>query len=316
MKILVASPRGFCAGVNMAIATLDRTLELFPPPIYAYHEIVHNTHVVQRFRSRGVIFVDEVEDVPGGATLVFSAHGVSPDVRHRAAARGLFVIDATCPLVTKVHSEAVRFARQGHHIVLIGHEGHDEVVGTIGEAPHRITLVQNPADVDALDLDAASSVAYLSQTTLSVDDAGEIIGRLRARFPAIAAPPHEDICYASQNRQEAVAQLAAEVDVVLVIGSQNSSNSRRLAEIACERGVPAYLIDDATGIDPRWLDGVAAVGVTAGASAPEEVVRDCLDYLRKCFDGVIESRAPSPEAMHFQLPAELRRAINGRAKPA
>ena len=290
MKILVASPRGFCAGVNMAIAALDRALELFPLPIYVFHEIVHNKHVVEGFRARGVIFVDEVEEVPHGGTLVYSAHGVSPQVRQRAFARDLNVVDATCPLVTKVHSEAVRFARQGHEMVLIGHAGHDEVIGTIGEAPGRMRLVQDVDDVDALELGDTPSLAYLSQTTLSVDDAGAIIDRLRQRFPAIVAPPSADICYASQNRQEAVRMIASEVDAFFVIGSQNSSNSRRLAEIAREQGVPAYLIDDTSDIDPAWLQNVASIGVTAGASAPEELVNECLNYFQTRFDGVIEGR--------------------------
>ncbi|MGH2633364.1 MAG: 4-hydroxy-3-methylbut-2-enyl diphosphate reductase [Tepidiformaceae bacterium] len=308
MKMLVASPRGFCAGVNMAIAALDRALELYPLPIYVFHEIVHNKHVVEGFRARGVIFVDEVEEVTEGGTLVYSAHGVSPQVRERARARRLNVVDATCPLVTKVHSEAIRFARQGHEMVLIGHAGHDEVIGTIGEAPGRIRLVQDVDDVDALELAETPSLAYLSQTTLSVDDAGAIIGRLRERFPAIVAPPSADICYASQNRQEAVRELASEVDAFFVIGSQNSSNSRRLAEIAQEQGVPAYLIDDTSDIDPAWLSGVRAIGVTAGASAPEGLVEECLDYFQTRFGGVIEGRELRTEDMHFQLPVELRRA--------
>ena len=316
MKILVASPRGFCAGVNMAIAALDRALELFPLPIYVFHEIVHNKHVVEGFRARGVIFVDEVEEVPNGGTLVYSAHGVSPQVRERASARDLNVVDATCPLVTKVHSEAVRFARQGHEMVLIGHAGHDEVISTIGEAPGHIRLVQDVEDVDALELGSTPSLAYLSQTTLSVDDAGAIINRLRARFPAIVAPPSADICYASQNRQEAVRLIASEVDAFFVIGSQNSSNSRRLAEIAREQGIPAYLIDDTSDIDPAWLQGVASIGVTAGASAPEDLVDECLTYFQTRFDGVIEGRELRTEDMHFQLPVELRRAARASVQDA
>ena len=316
MRILVASPRGFCAGVNMAIAALECALELYPLPIYVFHEIVHNKHVVDGFRARGVIFIDEVEEVPHGGTLVYSAHGVSPQVRQRAVARALNVVDATCPLVTKVHSEAIRFARQGHEMVLIGHAGHDEVIGTIGEAPGRIRLVQDVEDVDSLELDETPSLAYLSQTTLSVDDADAIIGRLRQRFPDIVAPPSADICYASQNRQEAVREIASEVNTVFVIGSQNSSNSRRLAEIAREQGVAAYLIDDTSDIDPAWLVGVEAIGVTAGASAPERLVEECLDYFQTRFGGVIESRALRTEDMHFQLPVELRRAAQDNAQSA
>jgi len=313
VRIILARPRGFCAGVNMAIDTLETALDLFGPPVYVYHEIVHNKHVVERFRAKGAIFVDSLDDAPDGSNFVFSAHGVSPEVRRAASARGLNVIDATCPLVTKVHSEAIRFARQGHTILLIGHEGHDEIVGTMGEAPGQMRLVQSAAEVASLAVDGAGSLAFLSQTTLSVDDANQIVGRLRERFPEIVAPPSEDICYATQNRQEAVRQFAAEADVVLVLGSQNSSNSKRLAEIAQELGVPAYLVDHASEVDPAWLDGAECIAVTAGASAPEDVVQDCIALLCERFDATVEERSIRDEDMHFQLPVELRRLMNRRA---
>src|SRR5215211_5724788 len=248
MKVLLASPRGFCAGVNMAIESLDLALASLEPPIYVYHEIVHNKYVVEHFRGRGVTFVDDLAEVPFGATLLFSAHGVSPEVRRVARERKLRAIDATCPLVTKVHLEAVRFAREGYTILLIGHEGHDEVLGTLGEAPASIRLVQDEAEVAALDLPADARVAYLTQTTLSVDDAEVIIAALRRRFPQVVGPSRDDICYATQNRQEAVKELVPEADAVIVLGSQNSSNSQRLAELARSCGKPAYLIDRAQEI--------------------------------------------------------------------
>ncbi|MEE2707566.1 MAG: 4-hydroxy-3-methylbut-2-enyl diphosphate reductase, partial [Planctomycetota bacterium] len=254
MKILLAAPRGFCAGVEMAIESLDLAIAAFGTPVYVYHEIVHNKYIVETFRDRGAIFVDDVAGVPEGATLLFSAHGVAPVVRRQAAARNLRAIDATCPLVTKVHLEAIKFAKEGRTIVLIGHEGHDEVIGTMGEAPEAIVLVETPEDVDRLQVTDPQHMAYLTQTTLSVDDANRVIDRLRQRFPDIVGPAKEDICYATQNRQEAVRELAAEVDVVLVLGSQNSSNSQRLAEISKECGVPAYLIDRADQIEASWLD--------------------------------------------------------------
>src|SRR5687768_676007 len=245
MHILLASPRGFCAGVNMAIETLDLSIKLFGTPIYVYHEIVHNRYVVETFHGKGAVFVDRLEDVPVGGHLLFSAHGVSPEIRRIAKERNLKTIDATCPLVTKVHLEAVRFAKQGYKIVLIGHEGHDEVVGTMGEAPDAFVLVESTDEVDRLPFTSTDKLAYLTQTTLSVDDANRIIQRLKARFPQIVGPPKEDICYATQNRQEAVRHLGREADLVLVLGSQNSSNSQRLAELARESGVRAYLIDGA-----------------------------------------------------------------------
>jgi 4-hydroxy-3-methylbut-2-enyl diphosphate reductase len=306
MKILLASPRGFCAGVNMAIDSLELVLSACPPPVYVYHEIVHNQYVVRRFRDRGVKFVDDLEDVPHGATLLFSAHGVAPQIRRLAKERNLRTIDATCPLVTKVHLEAIKYARAGYTIVLIGHDGHDEVIGTMGEAPEAIVLVESPEDVDALRVADETKLAYLTQTTLSVDDANRIIARLRERFPSIEGPPKEDICYATQNRQEAVSLLAREADVVLVVGSQNSSNSQRLAELARERGVTAHLIDGPHEIDERWLEGADTVLVTAGASAPEIVVEQILEFLHDRFGATVEPRTVREEDVSFPLPRELR----------
>jgi 4-hydroxy-3-methylbut-2-enyl diphosphate reductase len=306
MKVLLASPRGFCAGVNMAIESLELALGAFGPPIYVYHEIVHNQYVVSHFRGRGVTFVDELAEVPAGATLLFSAHGVSPEVRRIARERKLRAIDATCPLVTKVHLEAIKYADSGYTILLIGHEGHDEVIGTMGEAPEAIVLVEKPEDVASLKVADESKVAYLTQTTLSVDDANRIIARLKERFPKISAPPKDDICYATQNRQEAVSLLSQGADLVLVVGSQNSSNSQRLAELARERGIAAHLIDGTSDIDPAWFVGVETVLVTAGASAPEVVVEECLDWLRDKFDATIEPRSIREESVSFPLPKELR----------
>ncbi len=306
MQVLLASPRGFCAGVNMAIEALELVLKSLPGPIYVYHEIVHNKHVVHHFLDQGVVFVNDLTEVPAGATLLFSAHGVSPEIRRIARERRLRAIDATCPLVTKVHLEAIKYASQGTTIFLIGHEGHDEVIGTMGEAPEAIVLVETPADVDHLEVADESKVAYLTQTTLSVDDANRIISRLRERFPQIASPPKEDICYATQNRQEAVSLLSAEVDLTLVLGSQNSSNSQRLAELSRERGVPAYLIDGVQDIDLTWFDGVESVLVTAGASAPEVVVDAVLELLRDRFGATVQPRLLRQEDVSFPLPRELR----------
>jgi 4-hydroxy-3-methylbut-2-enyl diphosphate reductase len=308
MKILLASPRGFCAGVNMAIDTLERSIELYRTPIYVYHEIVHNRHVVERFRGRGAVFVENLADVPEESRLLFSAHGVSPEVRATATARRLKTIDATCPLVTKVHLEAVRFARQGYTILLVGHEGHDEVVGTLGEAPDAFVLVQSPEDVDRLEFDRGAKLAYLTQTTLSVDDANRIIGRLRERFPQIVGPPKEDICYATSNRQEAVRLLSSEVQICLVLGSQNSSNSQRLAELARESGIAAYLIDDAADVDLDWFRGDENILITAGASAPESVVQECVALLQERFRATVEARTLREEEVYFPLPRELRLA--------
>jgi 4-hydroxy-3-methylbut-2-enyl diphosphate reductase len=291
----------------MAIEALELALRTLPTPIYVYHEIVHNQFVVEQFRRQGVVFVGELTDVPHGSTLLFSAHGVSPEIRQLARNRDLRAIDATCPLVTKVHLEAIRYARDGFTILLIGHDGHDEVLGTMGEAPEAIVLVERPEDVDRLKVVDATKVAYLTQTTLSVDDANRIIERLRHRFPQIAAPAKEDICYATQNRQEAVARLSQEADLVLVLGSQNSSNSQRLAELARERGVPARLIDGPQDIEQCWFENVATVLVTAGASAPEVVVESVLDYLREQFGATVELRSLREESVSFPLPKELRR---------
>ncbi|TWU24666.1 4-hydroxy-3-methylbut-2-enyl diphosphate reductase [Bythopirellula polymerisocia] len=306
MRVLLASPRGFCAGVNMAIEALELAIESLPGPIYVYHEIVHNKYVVDRFRSQGVVFVDSLTDVPEGSTLLFSAHGVSPEVRQLARGRNLRTIDATCPLVTKVHLEAIKYANLGYTIFLIGHEGHDEVIGTMGEAPEAIILVESPDDVAQLDVADESKVAYLTQTTLSVDDANRIISRIRERFPQVVSPPKDDICYATQNRQEAVSVLASSVDLTLVLGSQNSSNSQRLAELSRERGVTAHLIDGAQDIDPAWFEHVETVLVTAGASAPEVVVEAVLDFLREHFHATVEVHSLRTEDVSFPLPRELR----------
>jgi len=307
MKVLLASPRGFCAGVNMAIEALELALRTLPPPIYVYHEIVHNQFVVDQFRRQGVMFVSELTDVPRGATLLFSAHGVSPEIRQLARNRNLRAIDATCPLVTKVHQEAIRYAQSGFTVLLIGHDGHDEVLGTMGEAPEAIVLIERPEDVEQLEIPDETKVAYLTQTTLSVDDAKRIIQQLRRRFPQISAPAKGDICYATQNRQEAVIRLSQEADLVLVLGSRNSSNSQRLAELSRERGVPAWLLDGPQDIEHRWFENVATVLVTAGASAPEVVVKAVLDYLREQFGATVELRSLREESVSFPLPQELRR---------
>jgi 4-hydroxy-3-methylbut-2-enyl diphosphate reductase len=306
VRIILANPRGFCAGVNMAIESLDRALELFGTPIYVYHEIVHNRPVVERFRKRGVVFVDGIDEIPAGATVLYSAHGVAPAIRQAAVERRLRAIDATCPLVTKVHLEAVRFAREGYTILLIGHEGHDEVLGTMGEAPRNIRLVQDTNDVERLNLPADARVAYLTQTTLSVDDAEVIIAALRRRFPHIVGPSRDDICYATQNRQEAVKALVPETDVVVVLGSRNSSNSMRLAEIAKSCGKRAYLIDSVYEIPDGSFTGGETVLITAGASAPEEVVEECVAYLKQRYGAEVESRTVREEHVSFPLPRELR----------
>ena len=308
MKILLASPRGFCAGVNMAIETLETAIRLHGTPIYVFHEIVHNKHVVERFVREGAVFVDAVEEVPEGAVLLFSAHGVAPEVRRVAADRRLRAIDATCPLVTKVHLEAIKYARAGYRLILIGHEGHDEVIGTMGQAPDAFTLVETDKEVDSLSFGPTDRLAYLTQTTLSVDDASRIIARLKERFPQIVGPPKDDICYATQNRQEAVRLLSEDADLTLVLGSRNSSNSQRLAELARERGIPAFLIDGADEIDAGWFDGVETVVITAGASAPESVVQDCVRWLTERFGATVEERTIREEDVYFPLPKELRAA--------
>ena len=313
MKILLAGPRGFCAGVNMAIETLETAIRLYGTPIYVFHEIVHNKHVVDRFEREGAVFVNAVEEVPEGATLLFSAHGVAPEVRRVADERQLRAIDSTCPLVTKVHLEAIRYAKQGYHIFLIGHEGHDEVIGTMGQAPGAFTLVETAEAVSALPFGPDDKLAYLTQTTLSVDDASRIINALKARFPQLVGPPKDDICYATQNRQEAVRQLSQEAQLVLVLGSQNSSNSQRLAELAREQGVAAHLIDGANEIDPTWFTGTETVVITAGASAPERVVQDCVVWLQQRYGSAplgvtVEERAVREEDVYFPLPKEIRSA--------
>jgi 4-hydroxy-3-methylbut-2-enyl diphosphate reductase len=303
---MLAAPRGFCAGVNMAIESLDLTIRQFGTPVYVYHEIVHNQYVVKTFREKGAVFVDHLSEVPEGSTLLFSAHGVSPEIRREAQARKLFAIDATCPLVTKVHLEAIKFAKGGYTIILIGHEGHDEVIGTMGEAPEAILLVESKEDVDKLNFEPGSKLAYLTQTTLSVDDANRIIHRLRERFPWIEGPAKEDICYATQNRQEAVRMLASKADVVLVLGSQNSSNSQRLRELGVEQGKKSYLIDGPEGIDPAWFCGDEKVLITAGASAPESVVQNTIAYLQDKFNATMEEVVIRREEVHFPLPKALR----------
>lgn len=306
MKILLASPRGFCAGVNMAIESLDLTLNEFGAPVYVYHEIVHNQYVVESFKGKGAVFVDAIDDVPEGSVLLFSAHGVSPEIRQQAAKRNLNAIDATCPLVTKVHLEAVKYAREGYTIFLIGHEGHDEVIGTMGEAPESMVLVESVEDVAKLTVPDDAQVAYLTQTTLSVDDANRIIEALRCRYKNLVNPPKEDICYATQNRQEAVRKIACDTDVCLVLGSQNSSNSQRLRELAGDTGKPAYLIDGKANLEEAWFEGVQSVLVTAGASAPETVVQECLDWLVEKFEATVEPVVIRQENVSFPLPKKLR----------
>jgi 4-hydroxy-3-methylbut-2-enyl diphosphate reductase len=306
MHVILANPRGFCAGVNMAVDALETALRAFGTPIYVYHEIVHNRPVVERFKKMGVVFVDSIEDVPYGQTVMYSAHGISPAIREASARRNLRAIDATCPLVTKVHMEAIRYAQEGYTIILIGHEGHDEVVGTMGEAPHAIVLVENEADVEKLTFTQEDKLAYLTQTTLSVDETEGIIAALRRRYPQIVGPNKSDICYATQNRQEAVKDLSGEARVVLVLGSQNSSNSARLAEIATQKGKEAHLIDSVAELKPEWFRPDDIVLVTAGASAPEENVQQVVEYLRNHFAATVESRTVREENVSFPLPRELR----------
>ncbi len=306
MKVILANPRGFCAGVVMAIETLERAIERFGTPLYVYHEIVHNRPIVERSRAKGVVFVDSIHDVPEGGTVLYSAHGVAPQIREESQRRRLHAIDATCPLVTKVHKEAVRYANEGRRVILIGHADHDEVVGTMGEAPESIILVETEDDVAKLDFPPDTPLAYLTQTTLSVDETREIIAALKRRFPKIVGPAKDDICYATQNRQEAVRELAQLADVVLVLGSQNSSNSQRLAEIAASLGKRAYLIDGYHDLRDDWLKSDDTVLVTAGASAPEDVVENCLNYLKERYDAVVEERTIREEDVHFPIPLELR----------
>ena len=308
-KVLLASPRGYCAGVERAIETVEKALGLYGPPVYVRKQIVHNLHVVRDLEARGAVFVEDENDVPEGQTVVFSAHGIDPSVRVNAAARQLSTIDATCPLVTKVHVQAKRYAAAGYTIVFIGHAGHEEVVGTIGEAPEATVLVESVSDVDALSFAPDAKLAYLTQTTLSVDETGDIITALRRRFPQIYAPKKEDICYATSNRQWAVKEMIAEIDLLLVVGSRNSSNSNRLVEVARAGGVGGQLIDDETDIDETWLDGVEIVGLTSGASAPERLVERVCDWFRARGVTEIEPYRLVDEDVEFRLPTELRREL-------
>lgn len=309
-RVLLAAPRGYCAGVDRAVVTVEQALELYGPPVYVRKEIVHNKHVVSTLQKRGAIFVEETDEVPEGATVIFSAHGVAPVVHEEARARNLKSIDATCPLVTKVHREAVRFADEDYDILLIGHEGHEEVVGTAGEAPDHIILVDGPEDVDQIQVRDPERVVWLSQTTLSVDETMETVRRLRERFPRLQDPPSDDICYATQNRQLAVKQMARDCDLMIVVGSRNSSNSVRLVEVALEHGARAgHLVDYADEIDPGWLTGVHTVGVTSGASVPEALVRDVLALLAEHGYADVDTVVAAQESLLFALPTELRRDL-------
>lgn len=308
-RVVLAAPRGFCAGVIRAIEIVNTVLQLLPPPIYVRKEIVHNRFVVEHFKQRGVIFVNELDEVPDGATVIFSAHGVSPAVREMARKKNLRVIDATCPLVTKVHLEAIRFAQEGYSIILIGHEGHEEVEGTMGEAPHCTYLVQSVEDVERLQVPDPEKVAYLTQTTLSVDDTAEIVAALKRKFPKIVGPRTDDICYATQNRQNAVKALAKQVDVILVIGSQNSSNSQRLKEVAISNGCPAYLIDGAEQIRTEWLIDAESVGVTSGASAPEILVKQVIQRLQELGATEVVELRLTEERVQFAPPPELKELL-------
>jgi 4-hydroxy-3-methylbut-2-en-1-yl diphosphate reductase len=309
-KILLAAPRGYCAGVDRAVQTVERALELYGAPVYVRKEIVHNKHVVEQLRERGAVFVDSETEVPPGATAVFSAHGVAPSVHANAAERQLQTIDATCPLVTKVHVEAKKFAAEGYTIVLIGHAGHEEVEGTMGEAPEHIVLIENEADVDTLQVADPDKVAYISQTTLSVDETRAVINRLRERFPAITGPRTDDICYATTNRQAAVKQLARECDLVLVIGSRNSSNSNRLVEVAREHGADSYLIDNEAEVREEWLQDKRVVGITSGASAPEDLVQRLVGFFRTRGTDDVQELEVVQEDVRFMLPKKIRQALN------
>ena len=315
-KLLLAAPRGYCAGVDRAVQTVERALDLHGPPVYVRKEIVHNKHVVEDLAARGAVFVDELTDeIPAGAVTVFSAHGVSPAVHADAEARGLRTIDATCPLVTKVHREAVKFAADGYTIVLVGHAGHEEVEGTMGEAPAAIVLVESEADVDALEVEDPSRIAYLTQTTLSVDETAAIIGRLREKFPAITGPRTDDICYATTNRQLAVKQMAEQCDLVLVIGSRNSSNSNRLVDVARDRGAASHLIDNETEVREEWLEGARVVGISSGASAPEGLVSRLVDFFRARGTEDVAEFEVLREDVRFMLPKTIRQQLAERASP-
>jgi 4-hydroxy-3-methylbut-2-en-1-yl diphosphate reductase len=308
-KLLLAAPRGYCAGVDRAVQTVERALELYGAPVYVRKEIVHNKHVVEQLRARGAVFVESETEVPEGATVVFSAHGVAPSVHANAAQRQLYTIDATCPLVTKVHVEAKKFAAEGYTIVLVGHAGHEEVEGTMGEAPDNIVLIENERDVDELEVEDPSKVAYISQTTLSVDETRAVINRLRERFPEIIGPRTDDICYATTNRQAAVKQLARKCDLVLVIGSRNSSNSNRLVEVAREHGADSHLIDNETEVREEWLDGKTVVGITSGASAPDELVQRLVRFFENRGTSDVEVLEVVQEDVRFMLPKTIRQAM-------
>jgi 4-hydroxy-3-methylbut-2-enyl diphosphate reductase len=315
-KLLLAAPRGYCAGVDRAVQTVERALDLHGAPVYVRKEIVHNKHVVETLRERGAIFVDEATEVPEGAVCVFSAHGVAPSVRAGAIERGLQTIDATCPLVTKVHREALNFAEQGYTIVLVGHDGHEEVEGTMGEAPERIVLVQDEADVEKLEIEDPERVAYVTQTTLAVDETTAILKRLRERFPKIVGPRTDDICYATTNRQAAVKQMAASCDLLLVIGSRNSSNSVRLVEVARDCGTASHLIDNVGEIQEHWLEGVRVLGVSSGASAPENLVEELVEFFRARGVSDISEFDVVREDVRFMLPKQIREALGGTGRPA
>ncbi|WDT94666.1 4-hydroxy-3-methylbut-2-enyl diphosphate reductase [Thermoleophilum album] len=314
-RLLLAAPRGYCAGVDRAVETVERALELYGPPVYVRKEIVHNKHVVETLRQRGAVFVDDESEVPEGEVVIFSAHGVAPAVHENARRRRLRTIDATCPLVTKVHVEARKFAAEGYTIVLIGHEGHEEVEGTMGEAPDRIVLVETEEDVDRLEVEDPNRVAYLTQTTLSVDETKRIIQRLRERFPNVVGPKSDDICYATTNRQMAVRELARQCDLVLVIGSRNSSNSNRLVEVAREHGAEAHLIDNESEVRDEWLEGKRTVGITSGASAPEELVQRLVAWFRARGVERVEELRTVDENVRFMLPREIRKALAERELP-
>jgi 4-hydroxy-3-methylbut-2-en-1-yl diphosphate reductase len=311
IRVVLAQPRGFCAGVERAIEIVERALEKYGPPIYVRHEIVHNRHVVERLRAKGARFVDEIDEIPPGAVTIFSAHGVASAIETRAEERGLPIIDATCPLVSKVHIEGQRYANQGREIILIGHAGHPEIEGTMGRITGKVHLISKPEEVVRLNVSDPEKLAFITQTTLSVDDTRAVIEALKARFPSIVGPDTKDICYATQNRQRATLELAKIVDIVLVVGAPNSSNSNRLREIAAEFGVPSYLIEDGNALDPRWLDGVSAVGITAGASAPDELVEELVERLREMDEIEIERLPGVTENVRFRMPSQLAEPIAG-----
>jgi len=311
IRVVLAQPRGFCAGVERAIEIVERAIEKYGPPIYVRHEIVHNRHVVERLRAKGARFVDEIDEIPPGAVTIFSAHGVASAIETRAAERGLPVLDATCPLVSKVHIEGQRYANQGREIILIGHAGHPEIEGTMGRITGKVHLISRPEEVAALKVSDPKKLAFITQTTLSVDDTRAVIEALKGRFPTIVGPDTKDICYATQNRQRATLELAKIVDVVLVVGAPNSSNSNRLREIAAEFGVPSYLIEDANALDPRWLVGVSSVGITAGASAPDELVDELVERLGQMDEIEIERLSGVTENVRFRMPSQLAESIPG-----